>query len=174
MQITSNLARPTQALHIFQDQVHTEQMTVQITSCKQNHTHGYTEEILWLQRHFSSARKHCRNFSHVSNSITLRTKSSPLVAQPIFVRPLETKQQPLTAQRDCSIISWGSKMLCNDAISYFWKSIWLLGQILVTTHTIHQAEYGLQSGEEQKLRWEMTNHGNVRNQMKCHAIQKHG
>lgn len=67
--IASNLAWPTQALHVFQDQVLTEQMTVQITSCKQNHTRGYTEEIPWLQKHFSSARKHCRNFSHVSNSI---------------------------------------------------------------------------------------------------------
>lgn len=91
------MAWPTQALHVFQDQVLTEQMTVQITSCKQNHTHGYTEEILWLQRHFSPACKHCGNFSRVSNSITLHTKSSPLMAQFIFVRPLETKRQPLTA-----------------------------------------------------------------------------
>lgn len=138
------MAWPTQTLHVFQDQVLTEQMTVQITSCKQNHTHGYTEEILWLQRHFSSARKHCRNFSHVSNSITLSTKSSPLTAQFIFVRPLETKRQPLIAQRDRSTTSWGSEMLCNDGISYFWKSIWLLGQILVMIRTIHQAESGLQ------------------------------
>lgn len=141
----------TKALCIFQDQVLTEHMTIQI-SYKQNHTHGYTDEILWLQRHFSSACEHCRNFSHVSNSITLRTKSSPLLAWFIFVWPLLAKQQPLTTERDCSTTSWGSERLCNDGISYFWKSIWLLGWILLMMHTIHQTESGLQVRREGKMK----------------------
>jgi len=93
-QVTSNMAPPTQAPGLSQDQVLTEQMTVQIPSCKQNHTRGYTEEIVWLQRSFSSACKHCRNFSRVSNSITLHTESSLLTVRFIFVQSLETKRQP--------------------------------------------------------------------------------